>query len=218
MLGLSFLRDTRIDLPFPTGGSMHQVSVNFNGPFGSGTAQFQRLDLEGRWYAPVARLGGGPTVGGVRVVMALTAKSGFIFGDPGPFFRQMYSMGGTQFGIPLRGYDEFAITPAGYNPVASASSVSRLAFGRSFFSMTGEFGVRISQQIYVAGFYDAGNVWASAAAFNPTRLFRGAGFGASMITPLGPLGLDYAYGFDKTDLAGRPTPGWKLHFRIGNFF
>jgi outer membrane protein insertion porin family len=218
MLGISFLRDTRVDLPFPTGGSMHQVSMNFNGPFGSGTAQFQRLDLEGRWYAPVARLGGGPTVGGVRLVLALAAKSGFIFGDPGPFFRQMYSMGGTQFGIPLRGYDEFAITPAGYNPVASISGVSRLAFGRSFFSMTGEFGVRISQQIYVAGFYDAGNVWSSAAAFNPTRLFRGAGLGASMITPLGPLGLDYAYGFDKTDLAGRPTPGWKLHFRIGNFF
>jgi outer membrane protein insertion porin family len=218
MLGASFLRDTRIDLPFPTGGSMHQFSMNFNGPFGTGTARFQKMDLEGRWYAPVARLGGGPTVGGVRLVLGLTAKSGFVFGDPGPFFRQMYSMGGTQFGIPLRGYDEFAITPAGYNPVASLSGVSRLAFGRSFFAMTGEFGIRISQQIYVSAFYDAGNVWASAAGFNPTRLFRGAGFGASMITPLGPLGLDYAYGFDRNSLAGLPAPGWKLHFRIGNFF
>ncbi len=218
MLGASFLRDTRIDLPFPTGGSMHQVSLNVNGPFGTGTAQFQRLDLEGRWYAPVGRLGGGPNVGGVRLVLGLTAKSGFVFGDPGPFFRQLYSMGGTQFGVPLRGYDEFAITPAGYNPAASLSGVSRSAFGRSYFVMTGEFGVRISQQIYMAAFYDGGNVWSSAAGFNPTRLFRGAGLGVSLITPLGPLGLDYAYGFDRTDFAGQPDPGWKLHFRIGNFF
>ena len=217
-LGVSFLRDTRIDLPFATGGSMHQISLNVNGPFGTGTARFQRMDLEGRWYAPVGRIGGGPTVGGVRLVLGLTAKSGFVFGDPGPFFRQLYSMGGTQFGIPLRGYDEFAITPAGYNPVASLSGVSRSAFGRSYFAMTGEFGVRVSQQIYVSAFYDGGNVWASAAGFNPTRLFRGAGVGISLITPLGPLGLDYAYGFDRTDLAGQSDPGWKLHFRIGNFF
>jgi len=217
-LGVQFLRDTRIDLPFPTGGSMHQIGMTFNGPFGSGTAQFQKLDLEGHWYAPVARLGGGPTVGGVRLVLGLTMKSGFIFGDPGPFFRQMYAMGGTQFGIPLRGYDEFAITPLGFNPVASTSSVSRASFGRSFFAMTGEFGVRISQQIYLNAFYDAGNVWASAAAFNPSRLFRGAGLGVAMITPMGPLGLDYAYGFDRTTLGGLPAPGWKLHFRIGNFF
>jgi outer membrane translocation and assembly module TamA len=40
----------------------------------------------------------------------------------------------------------------------------------------------------------------------------------SVISPLGPLGIDYAYGFDKTDLLGRPAPGWKLHFKIGNFF
>jgi outer membrane protein insertion porin family len=84
--------------------------------------------------------------------------------------------------------------------------------------MTGEFGVRISQQIYLNAFYDAGNVWASAAAYNPTRLFRGAGLGVAMITPMGPLGLDYAYGFDRTTLGGLPAPGWKLHFRIGNFF
>jgi outer membrane protein insertion porin family len=72
--------------------------------------------------------------------------------------------------------------------------------------------------LYLSTFYDAGNVWARPAQFNPTRLFRGAGFGAAIISPLGPLGIDYAYGFDKTDLQGRPAPGWKLHFKLGNFF
>ena len=44
------------------------------------------------------------------------------------------------------------------------------------------------------------------------------GIGAAVISPLGPLGIDYAYGFDKTDITGRPAPGWKLHFKLGNFF
>jgi outer membrane protein insertion porin family len=218
MLGASVVRDTRIDLPFPTAGSYHQVGASLNGPFGSGTATFQRYDLEGRWYAPLGRIGGGPSLGGVRMVLGLTAKSGFVFGDPGPFFRQLFAMGGTQFGLPLRGYDEFSVTPQGFNPSASLGGVPRNAFGQSYFSMTGELGLRFSQQFYAAAFYDAGNVWATAAGFNPTRLFRGAGIGVSLVTPLGPIGLDYAYGFDKVDLNGRPAPGWKLHFRIGNFF
>ena len=53
---------------------------------------------------------------------------------------------------------------------------------------------------------------------DPTRLYRGAGFGASFVSPLGPLGLDLAYGFDRVDINGHPNPGWKLHFRLGNFF
>lgn len=218
-LGASLVRDTRIDLPFPTGGSYHTVALNANGPFGTGTATFQKLDLEGRWYTQVGRLGGTQTVGGVKFVFGLSAKSGFIVGNAGPFFRQLYSMGGTQFGIPLRGYEEFGITPAGVDPNAGgAGGVSRTAFGRSYFATTAEFGMRLSQMIYVATFYDAGNVWATAGGFNPTRLVRGAGVGVSLITPLGPIGLDMAYGFDKLNQAGAPNPGWKLHFRIGNFF
>lgn len=216
--GAQLVRDTRVDLPFPTGGSLHQVGMTLNGPFHTGTATFQKFDLEGRWYTPVARLGGGPTVGGIRLVIGLTAKSGFVTGNAGPFFRQLFAMGGTQYGIPLRGYDEFSITPQGYNPRATTSSVQRSSFGASYFSTTAEFGARLTPQIYASMFYDAGNVWANASSFNPTRLFRGAGFGVSLITPLGPIGLDLAYGFDRTDLLGQPAPGWKLHFKIGNFF
>jgi outer membrane protein insertion porin family len=72
--------------------------------------------------------------------------------------------------------------------------------------------------LYFSTFMDAGNVWAQAEQFNPTRLFRGAGLGLSLLSPLGPIGLDYAYGFDRTDSRGDPDPGWKFHFKIGNFF
>jgi len=39
-----------------------------------------------------------------------------------------------------------------------------------------------------------------------------------VISPLGPIGIDWAYGFDRKNAAGRPAPGWKLHFKLGNFF
>ncbi|MFI5213319.1 MAG: outer membrane protein assembly factor BamA [Gemmatimonadales bacterium] len=217
-VGISLMRDTRVELPFPTGGSMHQATITFNGPFNTGTATFNRYDLEGHWYTPVARLGGGPSVGGISLTIGLSAKAGFVSGDPGPFFRQLFAMGGTQYGIPLRGYDEFSITPAGFNPNASTSGVPQSAFGKSYFASTAEFGVRITPQIYASLFYDAGNNWATASGFNPTRLFRGAGVGVALITPLGPLGLDWAYGFDRVDVNGNPDPGWKLHFKVGNFF
>ncbi len=220
-VGASVLRDTRIDLPFPTAGSMASVGISQSGGLLGGKGNFQRVDLEGRWYAPLGQLGGGGARGGLgggmRFVLGLTARSGFVFGNS-PFFDQLFAMGGTQYGIPLRGYDEFSVTPKGYDPTASSTAASATAFGRSFYKMTGEVGLRLSQMFYVSTFYDAGNVWARASEFNPTRLFRGAGIGVAVISPLGPLGVDWAYGFDKTNTLGQPAPGWKLHFKLGNFF
>ncbi len=218
-LGSSVLRDTRVGLPFATGGSMTQISGELNGGFLGGTGDYRKVDLEGRWYAPLGSLGGGGQLGaGVQFVLGLTAKSGYIFGDAGPFFTELYSLGGVQFGVPLRGYDEFAITPNGFDPEASGNQASPDAFGKSYAAFTVEAGARISQSLYVSAFFDAGNVYRTARQWDPTRLFRGAGFGAAVISPLGPIGVDLGYGFDRVDGTGNPDPGWQLHFKLGNFF
>lgn len=216
-VGVSLLRDTRIDLPFATAGTMTTIGVSQSGGPLGGTGNFQRVELEGRWYAPLGQLGGKTGSSPLKFVLGFSARSGFVFGDA-PFFEQLFTVGGTQFGIPLRGYDEFSITPQGYDPNASTGQASANAFGKAFATMTGELGVRLSQMFYLSAFFDAGNVWARAGQYNPTRLFRGAGLGVAIISPLGPIGLDYAYGFDRTDLFGRPDPGWKLHFKLGNLF
>ena len=213
-LGLSLLRDTRVDLPFATGGTMVQVGVSQSGGPLGGRGNFQKIDLEGRFYAPLGQMGS--PAAPVKFVMGLSTRSGFVFGNA-PFFDQLFTLGGTQFFIPLRGYDEASITPFGYDPNAGQQA-SPNAFGKAFFTMTGELGVRVSQMLYISTFLDAGNVWSRPAQFDPTRLFRGAGIGVAIVSPLGPLGLDYAYGFDRTDAFGRPNPGWKLHFKLGNFF
>jgi outer membrane protein insertion porin family len=216
-VGVSVLRDTRIDLPFPTAGTMHSIGISQSGGPLGGTGNFQRLDLEGRWYAPLGQLGGSASAAPIKFVMGLSARSGAVFGNS-PFFDQLFTMGGVQYGIPLRGYDEFSITPHGYDPTASAGQASASSFGKAYLAMTGEIGARLSQMFYINTFVDAGNVWANAGEFNPTRLFRGAGIGVSIVSPLGPIGIDWAYGFDRTDQFGRPAPGFKLHFKLGNFF
>jgi len=219
-IGLGLVRDRRVDLPFPTGGSYYETRFSFNGGLIGGDGDFRRLSGEGRWYAPLFQLGGArPGSNAVRFVLGFRSEIGFVWGDPGPHFRQLFALGGTQYGIPLRGYDEFSITPAGFDPTASGSQASTVdAFGGSYFVATTEFGMRLSQALYMSLFYDVGNVWSQPGRFNPTRLFRGAGIGVAVLSPLGPIGLDYAYGFDRVDFLGNPAPAWKLHFRLGNIF
>ena len=76
----------------------------------------------------------------------------------------------------------------------------------------------LSQALYINVFTDAGHVYQCVREYNPTRRLSSVGFGAAVISPLGPIGLDLGYGLDKTDALGASKPGWQLHFRLGNFF
>lgn len=220
-LGFTATHDTRIGLPFPAEGGSQTFTAQFNGGPLGGTATFQRYTTELKAYAPiggigVASLGSSP----MTFVLGLTARGGMVFGDPGPFFySQSFALGGTQYGEQLRGYEEFSITPAGFNTFAEGGSgVQRSSFGNAFFTGTGELGLRVNQALYIDTFFEGGNVWDRPRQFDPTRLFRSFGFGAALVSPLGPIGIDLGYGLDKLDINGRPAPGWKLHFKIGQFF
>ncbi|HJU68199.1 MAG TPA: outer membrane protein assembly factor BamA [Gemmatimonadaceae bacterium] len=217
-LGLSAQRDTRIGLPFPTAGSLQNFSASFNGgPLGGNTA-FQRYTTELKAYAPLWTIGGErPGSQPLQFTLGLSARAGTVFGDVGAFIvSQKFGLGGVMFGEPLRGYKEFSITPNGFDP--NEDGQTRASFGDAFFTTTAELGLRLNSQVYLNMFFDAGNIWDHPREFDPTRLFRGAGIGVSLITPLGPLGLDWAYGFDRTDRFGRPDPKWELHFRLGNLY
>jgi len=217
--GLSVARDTRIGLPFPIAGSSMTIGGEQNGGILGGTGNYQKIDLEGRWYTPLGRAGGSDGFGGgIQFTLGLTAKSGFIIGDAGPFYTELYSMGGVQFGIPLRGYQEFAITPNGFDPTAGGSQARPESFGKAYAAFTVEAGARLSQALYFNVFTDAGNVYRRMREYNPTRLFRSVGAGIAIISPLGPIGIDLGYGLDRKDITGKPKPGWQLHFRLGNFF
>jgi outer membrane protein insertion porin family len=188
-----------------------------NGFFGG--AQYTRYTGEMKHYASLAQFGGGaPGSEPIILSLGLKARAGAVFGDVGGFYvSQKFSLGGVQYGEPLRGYDEFSITPAGYVPSTSQTQAQENSFGSAFFTNTVELGLRFNQQFNLTAFYDAGNIWARPQDFNPTRLFRGAGVGAAVVTPLGPLGLDWGYGFDRVE-NGVKTPKWQLHFKLGQLF
>jgi outer membrane protein insertion porin family len=155
----------------------------------------------------------------MKLLLGITSRAGAVFGDVGPFIlSQKFALGGVQYGEMLRGYDEFSITPHGFVSGTSSSQAQASSFGNAFFTTSIETGLRVNQMLYPYLFFDAGNTWDRPREFDPTRLFRGAGIGVSLVTPLGPLGLDWAYGFDRLDVFGRPDPKWQLHFRLGNIF
>lgn len=219
-VGFSLLRDTRIGLPFATAGTYISSNLEQTGGVLGGTGNYQKTEFEGRWYAPIGQAGKGNGFGGgIQFTLGFTAKSGFVFGNADNFPLEQFSMGGVQFGIPLRGYNEFSITPNGFDVNAGGQNAAGInSFGRSYAAFTLEAGARLSQMFYLSTFFDAGNVYRTARQWDPTRLNRGAGVGVALVSPLGPIGIDLAYGFDKLDNLGRPRPGWQVHFRLGNFF
>jgi outer membrane protein insertion porin family len=216
-IGLSYDHDTRVGLPFPTDGGHQSLGAQVNGLLGG--ARYTRYTGEVRHYATLAQFGGG-AIGteAITLMLGLSSRAGAVFGDPGGFFvSQKFSLGGVQYGEALRGYEEFSITPQGYVSETSQTTAQAESFGSAFFTNSLELGLRFNQQIYLNAFYDAGNIWARPQDFNPTRLYRGIGFGGSVVTPLGPLGLDYGYGLDRVE-NGVKKPKWQLHFKLGQLF
>jgi outer membrane protein insertion porin family len=211
-ISLGIARSTLNSPIFPSNGSRQTWTTEFNGGLLGGDGEFIKHSLEATWWLPVAQVGGGG--GGRPIIFALgtSLKGGAIFGDAAAFPFDRFWMGGVQFGQQLRGYDETSVTPFGYFPERSSaiSDIERL--GDAFLSVSTELALRLNDNISIQAFFDAGNVWTGPGAVNPSQLFRGAGMGILLVTPFGPIGLDYAYGFDKTN------PGWQLHFRMGPGF
>jgi outer membrane protein insertion porin family len=210
---LGITRQTLNHPLFPTSGSMQTWNVELNGGPLGGAGDFIKHTAQAQWMIPIGSLGGsGPGAGGVQFALGLSLRGGTLFGDASRFPFESFWMGGVQFGQPLRGYDETTITPQGYHAERGGGIAQIDRLGNAYFSATAEYKAVISSNIGLSAFYDAGNLWDDPGDINTSRLFRGAGFGVQLVTPFGPIGLDYAYGFDK------PEPGWQLHFKMGPTF
>lgn len=198
---------------FPTSGSLQSWTTELNGGPLGGAGDFVKNTVEAQWIVPIGGLGGdGMSPGSVQFALSAGLRGGALFGDASRFPFESFWLGGVQFGQPLRGYEETTITPRGYfaRRARGVAQIDRL--GDAYFSGTAEVKAVVNSNIGVAAFFDAGNLWEDPRDFNSSKLYRGAGFGVQLVTPFGPIGLDYAYGFDKTE------PGWQLHFKMGPNF
>lgn len=204
---------------FPTSGSMQTWNVDFNGGPLGGEGDFIKHTAQAQWMVPVGELGRGESAqAAAQFALGLTLRGGALFGDASRFPFESFWLGGVQFGEPLRGYQETSITPLGYFPERSGGIAQVHRTGNAYFSSTAELTAAFGSSFGASMFFDAGNLWEGPGDLNTSRLFRGAGAGIQLITPFGPLGLDYAYGFDRKDFDGSPNPGWQLHFKMGPNF
>jgi outer membrane protein insertion porin family len=210
---LGITRQTLNHPLFPTAGSMQTWNVELNGGPLGGAGDFIKHTGQAQWMIPVGGLGGdGVSPGGVQFALGLSLRGGALFGDASRFPFESFWMGGVQFGQPLRGYDETSITPTGYYAERGGGIAQIDRLGNAYFSATAEYKAVINSNIGLSAFFDAGNLWDGPGDIDTSGLYRGAGFGVQLVTPFGPIGLDYAYGFDKAE------PGWQLHFKMGPNF
>lgn len=209
-LSFGITRDTKDHPLFPSVGTSQSISLQQTGGLLGGDGNFQKLTGNADWWIPVGQLGGGGEAGGrpMIITFGLQARAGAVFGDASRFPLERFFLGGTQFGQVLRGYEESTLTPFGYFARDNSRISSNNRLGDAFFSLTGEYAIRFTDNLSLSLFADAGNIWNNPGSINPSKLYRSVGIGAMVVTPFGPLGLDYAYGFDKTE------PGWKFHFKI----
>ena len=102
--------------------------------------------------------------------------------------------------VPLRGYTNNSLTPAGGGSV----------FDRFTMELRQPIIESASATIYVLGFAEGGNCWSSIKEFDPFQMYTSAGLGVRLYMPMfGLIGVDWGYGFQ--GLNG----GSQFHFSIG---
>lgn len=108
--------------------------------------------------------------------------------------------------IALRGYPDGSLSPLTGDPIVSR------------YTMELRYPITLNPQatIYVLGFAEAGNSYASLRAFDPFQVKRSAGVGLRVFLPMfGLLGIDYGWGFDNIGQAGAGNGKGQFHFTIG---
>lgn len=198
-LGLS--RDTRDSSLDPTRG--YQVLATAEGAGGplNFDNDFYKLELDGSVYRLL--------VEDWKLVGMLRGAIGYVesFGDTESVpIQERYFLGGP---FSLRGFDFRDVSPK--DPVTGDP-----IGGNKFLLGTVEVQFPILQEaisLKGAVFFDIGNVYAEGEPYELS--FRtDAGVGIRMITPLGPLRLDWGYNLSPRDGEGRS----KFQFTVGRIF
>lgn len=204
---------TDIDNPiFPSRGSKFALNAELSGgPLLPGNVDYYKIDLSTEWYKPLFNSN--------RFVLYANTNLGYIhnlgdFKKINPF--DFYYMGGNGMiiaTVPLRGYEDrsLGIVDAGGNVIGS----------RVMVKYTFEFRTALALEpipIYLLAFAEAGNVFFDIKQTNFFDLKRSVGVGARvLINPIGLLGFDYGYGFDRRSVDGK-DPQWLFHFQFGKGF
>ncbi len=204
------LSRTDIDNPiFPSRGSKFALNLELSGgPILPGNVDYYKVELNTDWYKSLFNTN--------RIVLYNGMRLGYIhnLGDYrkiNPF--DFYYMGGSGMiiaTVPLRGYEDRSL--------GVVSSGGNIIGSRVMFKNTLELRAALALEpipIYLLAFAEAGNVYFDIKQTNLFDLKRSVGVGARiLINPIGLIGFDYGYGFDRRSVDGK-DPQWIFHFQFG---
>ena len=204
---------------FPTTGSKMQLSVEIAPPVG-GLIQYHKWRLKSSWNVPLTNkiaLGFGMDYGFIGSLTGeQVAFERFIVGGS-PFETQgFFNFFGKEI-IYMRSYPIGALGPRQNGDPFGGRILNMYTSELRWIAVQ-------SQQLSAAPylFMDAANAWDGFRSYNPTGLFRSAGFGARLFLPiLGMVELVYGYNFDEfvpVNSRHNGSKKWTFQFTLGQGF
>ena len=205
---------------FPTSGSRFLLSLEVAPPVGK-LIQYHKWRMSSSWNTPIAP----------KLALGVSADYGYIgslTGDEVAFER--FIVGGSPFEtqgfysyfgkdiIYMRGYPLGALGPrSDGNDPFGGRILNKYAAELRWTAIQSE---QLQAAPYL--FLDAANAWDGFKAYNPTDLYRSAGFGMRLFLPiLGMVEMAYGYNYDEFEPINSKHDGskkWTFQFSLGQGF
>ncbi len=189
-MSFSLVRDSRDNKMEPTMGTKNTFSAELGGTFLGGDLHYQKYEASSNWFFRSID----------KFVFSTYFKTGIVESiapsTKVPVYERFYA-GGNFYGV--RGYGDKELSPYDENGYIE---------GGTYF-LTASIGYKypVAERLLTAYmFWDVGYAWRDFGEFNFRDMRDGAGLGVKIMTPMGPITLDYAYAFEKDE--------WKFHFGI----
>ena len=210
--GLTISRND-IDNPiFPSNGSKINLTGELSGgPILPGDVDYYKFEFQADLYRRLFNTNrlafyAGVDLGYIHELVKGTTIQPF----------EYFYMGGNGLVIattPLRGYADRSVGPV--------SSSGLTIGGRVKAKYVAEIRAALALEpmpIYFLVFAEAGNTFVDLPSADLFDLKKSAGVGARiLINPIGLIGFDYGYGFDRLSVDGQ-DPKWEFHFQFGKGF
>lgn len=215
----SLIRNSTNHPLFPSTGSKLLLSLEIAPPIGN-LIQYHKWRLNTSWNMPLMN----------RVSIGVGVDAGYIGSLNGEEVQfERFVLGGSPF--ETQGFFNFfgkdIVYMRAYPLGALGPRLDDDPFGgrilNKFTSELRWLAVRADQlQAAPYLFIDAGNSWDSFRSYNPSDIFRSAGFGGRLFLPiLGMIELTYGYNFDSFDPINSRHDGsrkWTFQFSLGQGF
>jgi outer membrane protein insertion porin family len=196
---VSFARDTRDSLTWPTRGWLNELGFEVGVP--PGDLKYYRVNYQSQWFYTLDKL--------PWLTLMLNGEAGYadgFGGKPLPFFKNFYAGGVGS----VRGFETATLGPRDTNGDILGGNRRFVGNLELLFPMPGYK----EKNVRLAGFLDFGSVWGADEKIRAGDVRIGAGLAVSWDSPVGPLRFSFGAPI-------RKQPGDKIErfqFQLGRIF